>query len=1426
MVAVAVVGLVGRAWNLDFDHRQHQHPDERYWSIVSDAMSRLEPVDERGTIFGPVIDWLDADTSPGNPYRAVETFPYGPITLAVSRGTAGWLRTGVDEGTQPALFVAHTLNAVGVPLLDDTGAARFDDAYDVDLIGRLLGALIDALTVVVVGLIGRRLAGRVAGLVGAVLYAASPLAIAHAHYLGSEPLVAFACALTVWSALHLDRGGSIRHAGMTGGFVGVAAGMAVAAKLSGASVAVIPLVGALALAVKYRRRSDVVRVSVMSAAMLVSFRVLNPGAFGGLGVFPSAAYRADLERVRTQFDADSPPSIQWAGRSGAGQAAEWLVRFTFGPGLCLLAAAGAGVLIGRLWWSRRDSTDVRRWDAMVALAGCAVPFVYVLATALPSGRYFMPMLPTTSAVAGVGAVEAWRWAAATDRRRVAAGVRCGAGALVAIGVLWGVMFVRGVYGEEYTRVEASRWIAANVPAGSVITSQAWDDGLPLYIEGVDPTAFTSVQLNMVGTDHVDKVVQVVRQLQEVDYVIEASPRLWGSVTRIPARFPSTIAFFEALDSGALGFERVATFDRDPALGPLRLDDSAAEEAFSVYDHPEVRIWQKQRTVDAEAMLDVLDPRAAGRALSVLAAEAGADGLRLTEAERAELRDTGTFDEQFVGGPGWLHALGWLLVVELLAAAAFVCLLPRLARLPDAGVGVSKTVGLVVVTCAIFIANTWFGVSVGSWLVAAVVAGGVSAAVCLARRRHRLLISVWRERRAAMLAVQAATTSAFLAVLALRAANPDLWHPSRGGEKPFEQMVFTSVLRSNNLPPFDAWFAGGVSNYYYGGYLLLSAPARLLRTTPAVAMNLGVAVFALCAVGAACTLCGVLVSSGRRLSVRQGVAAVVAGGVALTAVNVAALREVLHHVRTDEAFDWWAVSRVVPNSNDITEFPAWTFLFADLHPHLMGMCLLLTLVTLALVTYLDLVEPSPRSPRAVGWLAWGGLIGLLVGTVRATNTWDLPLTAGLLGISIVAGTNVLRRGDAVGWWRRPVYLSAGVVIGWLAWLPYAQRGLVFDSGAQRATIHTPWGSWWSQFGWFAAVALVTVVPPICVAIRRTPPAWRGIRLGVLNAVGVALVAAGVVMVWPGGSVFVTTSLLAVATGAVAWITRHDVRRGRMSLALGAHAAAWTIQAGVEAITIRNDIGRQNTVFKFWLQSWLLLAVASAALLVVFLAGRVGDRTFSWRRKSIPVALAASALAMAAAFLAFAVPSRVGDRVSVTGWSLDGEEYLVSPGPRDTAATSGYQGQTILPADDLELISWVRANVAGGRVMAEASGDDYLWTGRISALTGTQSPVGWRFHEVQQRRSYGPEVDRRYADFQTLYSTTDVIEVARILATYEADYVAFGTVESALAGADAAVRAHQCLTKVFGEQDQWVASVDQACAWEMWRAALVIQIEADG
>ena len=138
-------------------------------------------------------------------------------------------------------------------------------------------------------------------------------------------------------------------------------------------------------------------------------------------------------------------------------------------------------------------------------------------------------------------------------------------------------------------------------------------------------------------------------------------------------------------------------------------------------------------------------------------------------------------------------------------------------------------------------------------------------------------------------------------------------------------------------------------------------------------------------------------------------------------------------------------------------------------------------------------------------------------------------------------------------------------------------------------------------------------------------------------------------------------------------------------------------------------------------------------------------------------------------------------------------------------------TITPADDLALIEWLRSNVPGVQTVAEAPGEDYRWSGRVGWMTGHATPIGWQYHERQQRRAYGDAIDRRVADLRTLYTTTDTTAMARVLSDYQIDFVLFGTVERVLATPDSAqaLRRFECLTIVMRTDDLFIADVDADC-----------------
>ena len=237
-------------------------------------------------------------------------------------------------------------------------------------------------------------------------------------------------------------------------------------------------------------------------------------------------------------------------------------------------------------------------------------------------------------------------------------------------------------------------------------------------------------------------------------------------------------------------------------------------------------------------------------------------------------------------------------------------------------------------------------------------------------------------------------------------------------------------------------AGETVNYYYLGHLLLALPAHALSLEPSVAYNLAVAgLFALSA-SAVFTLAGTLWAAALARGVRAAGGPVGAGlaavALALVLGNLAGAREWLRADDPPGGYDWFAVSRVIPDT--INEFPAFSFTLGDLHAHVLAIPFTLLAAAFALQVALE----GPRGDLALRAVAEALTAGLAVGALYAINSWSYPVAAGLLVGAVVVW---MRSPAARG--RRPfgavwtvLVLLAGVVLVLPFWLDFdpAARGI--------------------------------------------------------------------------------------------------------------------------------------------------------------------------------------------------------------------------------------------------------------------------------------------------------------------------------------------------------------------------------------------------
>ncbi|MET0152238.1 MAG: DUF2298 domain-containing protein [Candidatus Binatia bacterium] len=1256
MVAAATLRLQG----LDWDQGQHLHPDERFLTMVETAIRAPRSLAE----------YFDSARSPLNPgNHGYGFFVYGTLPL----------------------FLVRLVAAV----------SGMTDYARVHLVGRAISAGFDVGTVWLTYSIGTRLAGRRVGLLACALAAFSVTSIQNAHFFTVDSPAAFFATAALRALLTIAETGSLASHLLFGLAFGAMLGCRVNLALLGA---VYPLAFLHAWKVGGRSIGFLAGGAVACGgfAALV-FRFVQPYAFAGPGFFGFALAPQFLSSMQQIHDiatgaSDYPPSVQWIGRTPIVFAGRNLLLWGIGP------AWGAAALAGIAWWIWRRTRDRApgAWVGGVALAWAAVLFGYHSVQFAATLRYFLPMIPVLAVFA------AWPLAGESGRARIAA-----AAFVIGLTAAWAVAFT-AIYRRPVTRVEASRWIVHNVPAGATLANEHWDDGLPLVLPDAPHVPYRTIELHLYDDDSPAKMRTLIDQLASADYVILSSNRLYRSIPRVPWRYPLTRRYYEILFSGELGFRLERSFTSYPRLGRLEIRDDDAEEAFTVYDHPHVLIFKKTAAATRENLERLLGGmpvpaivRVPPRQASALYRRARPTDVPLPETEAVRTAVAQTEPSTPIA------CVRWFATFELLSLACFVLLLPVMRRTPDGGFGWAKIVA-------------WLGPGYAAWLACATgvaantpaLARGIdcaigAAAVAAAWSRRAELAELWGKARREALAAEAVFLTAAGLFLAARSLNPAIYW----GEKPMDFAILNALTRSRTMPPVDPWFAGGTLNYYYFGHALVAFFAQAAGVTTAFAFNLAIGT-----VAGALALAAFLV--GRQLG-----GSILAGSLSAVAVtvlgNLDGLRQmvVAPHQPIDFGY-YWATSRVIEGT--INEFPAWNLLFADLHAHVLAQPFEVALIYLGLLWL---------PPSAVGRVSVAVLAAWILGAVATTSVWSLPtvlalqlaflITAWRSGSTLGAGALAA----AVGWWLFVVVLSR--VLYWPFWAVY----------------RVPSGPSW---GWEAATApmggVLTIFGALLIAVvpallrdwlrHRESRAFRWISAAIVGAVATTALVRS-----PASALFAALALLGIGL----WYLERDTRRQAVALLVG---VAGTLGVGTETLYVWD---RMNTIFKYYLEIWLLLGCA-CGVVVADAWGCLGRWRIAWFGALLVAAAGAlfTSVSGAVGLLRYPfVPSEVP--------TLDGMNYLRQTRPAEFAA-----------------FRWLNREIVGVPVLLEAHGDGYRDFSRVSVNTGLPTVLGWEYHLFQQTHAW-PDIYQRRDDVRALYSTTDEELAAGLLRKYHIDLVFVGALE---------------------------------------------------
>jgi YYY domain-containing protein len=697
----------------------------------------------------------------------------------------------------------------------------------------------------------------------------------------------------------------------------------------------------------------------------------------------------------------------------------------------------------------------------------------------------------------------------------------------------------------------------------------------------------------------------------------------------------------------------------------------------------------------------------------------------------------------------------------------------------------------------------------------------------------------KSNRATVLTTEILFLVAFAFMAFVRANNPE----NIGTEKPMEMAFINAILRSPTFPPHDPWLSGYAISYYHFGYILAAMLAKFTLTSGGLAFNLMLAlVFGLSAVCAFGLLYNLLAAYWKKSAPEKSLLSLTSllgplflliisnvqgfleflhtRGIGWTGqpgdfnvwtslgqlarpnllaynfwtwLDIKDLREIPAFTESPRFWFWWRASRVVHDYDlmgnfieVIDEFPFFSYLLGDLHPHVLAMPFGLLAAGLALNLFLggwqgEINLKWFKLPiRADGF----AVLAVVLGGLAFLNTWDFPIY-----LAVAAGALILSLVQERGWgWELlEDFLKFSIPLGIASIALYLPFYVTFSSQAggilPNVIFPTRGAHLWVMFG--------TLLVPLFLFLVHTAGSraanWKtGFVLTIGFTALLALFSLAVTLYaaqTEAGKVLVSSQ----GVSSLADVLREALSRrlafggGLLTLVLliGAALAYLTAkQAPAESepqraplpfvwmlilfggllvlapefVYLRDQFGtRMNTVFKFYYQAWALWSIAAAFGAVVVLREARG-----WKLALSGAALGL-VLVVGLAYPILSLPNKTNNfnANNPAARTLDGSMYLFNYSP-----------------DDYMAIQYLQTLPLG--VVAEAVGGSYSEYARVATYSGQPNVLGWPGHEGQWRGGY-EEQGTRIPDLETLYQTQDWETARAILDRYDIRYVYIGALE---------------------------------------------------
>jgi YYY domain-containing protein len=785
----------------------------------------------------------------------------------------------------------------------------------------------------------------------------------------------------------------------------------------------------------------------------------------------------------------------------------------------------------------------------------------------------------------------------------------------------------------------------------------------------------------------------------------------------------------------------------------------------------------------------------------------------------------------------LAAIVWYLLLLLLGWLVFPLVFVFFRGLPDKGYPLARMAALVLISWLSWMLSSLKLVAFTR--ISILLSIGLITVISVHfgyRYKDQILLflrSKWKQ----IAAAETVFLAVFLFMLSIRIGNPDLWQPWLGGEKPMDFAFFNAVIKTVYFPPENPWFAGHYINYYYYGYVIAAIPTKITGIIPSIAYNLILpSWYAMTGIGVFCIGYNLVSIFGNNRKLYQSEPihldspeptkheklttkwAYFAASFAMISVilfgNFYEVKLFIKHMPDMVPLGWvdengveqgngeitgaiqvltresdlpgdkgqwyFEASRPILNGKDdtpIAEFPYFTFLYGDMHPHMLSMlfyALAMGWILSLLVFPISQMHWIDKSLNLI-------LGGIFIGVFQAAHTWDFYPFLGLTCLAILwsswRSSSQISREKVI---RIISIILIYVVLAKLFYLPFTSlfkteyASIELWKGAR-----TPLTDYFVVYGLITFIMVSLLVRNCGVDAARYMDNWSK-------------------STWKTKAKFLVPFVLILGFSFVLWKLKYPVLifaiwmlwgiiyavffKPRQTLLLRAAWILYTIglllTCLVEVVVLKGDSGRSNMVFRMYIEAWFYFGIAGSLALYILLSQiRKWPKliSFIWT----PICAILILLSLSYAYLA--TGEKIADRwpgIENPPHTLDGSAFMLGGSDGNDPAIYDDDSRQLFIGKDYDAMHYLQDYVEGSPVIIEGHSSEYRWGSRFSIHTGLPTIIGWNWH-IRQHNSLldGAFIEKRINQLDEFYNSDNIDLAQNYIEKNAAEYILVGDLERA-------------------------------------------------